>query len=236
MQPPEPVDVLFSTLEGGYAVARWSGPSGQSVAFYDVGSDESALPVEVRVWRSSTPITQQRLDELLAHWVTDGQPESFDFGISTDDIRAVPVGTLHRLMHNYVADLTHGAGEILNVPTESEIEAIIESGLRPARWRNARDFRAHARQLRGVSAYVEAVYDYDESHPMSQVADETGVDLPTARKLIQQAREQGYLTKGNGHVGGRVTERAVEAAKVMRDALEELEILRVDVKDFRTTI
>ena len=212
----------FAHCDGGYAVARWSEPFIQSVALYDVGNDESEIPVEVRVWRAAKPITQEKLDALLDFWVSGDHPEDVIYGISTDDLRSIPVGTLHRLMQRHVAERTQGAVETLKVPTAIEIEEIIDNGLRPTRWRNARDFRAHARQLRGVGAYVEAVYDYDDPHPMSEGASATDLDLPAARKLIQQARERGYLTKGNGQVGGQITELAIEASTVMQDALRKL--------------
>ena len=225
MESPDPAvaEVLYAVEEEeGCAIARWSSDGSQTVVFYEVVDKEFQLaPCEVRNWGSRTPLSEERLHTLLQQWLKQSKDQDFVFGLTAEDMRAVPLGTLHRLMQSYVDELTYGAAATLKLPSEAEIEEIITKGLVPRYWRNSRDFRAQARQLRGVAAYVNAVYLEETPQPMFDVGEATGLDVPTARKLIQQARERGFLTKGNGTIGGRITDKAIEAADLMNVALKE---------------
>ena len=208
--------------EDGCAIARWSSDCLQTIVFYEVVDYEFLVaPCEVRIWGSRKPLSQERLHSLLKQWLSQLQDQNFEYGLTTEEMRRVPLATLHRLMQSYMNEHTYGAAETLKLPSEAEIEEIITKGLVPRYWRNSRDFRAQARQLQGVAAYVDAVYQEESPQPMFSVGEATGLDVPTARKLIQQARERGFLTKGNGHIGGRITDKAIEAARLMNAALKD---------------
>jgi hypothetical protein len=209
--------VLHAESEHGYAVARFDGRL-QSIALYDIGNDETALPVEVRAWRATQSIAPRELRHLLDEWC-GSHPRNVEYGISTEDLRSIPVASLHRHIEAQIRSQTRDVSVALRVPSAEEIEMIISGELVPNHWRNSRDFRAQARQLRGVIAYLEAVYTREDVEPMKAVSAATGANVVASRKLIEQARERGFLTRTNGHIGGRLTERGIEAAALMNEAL-----------------
>lgn len=209
--------VLHAMQDTGYAVARFDGHL-QSVALFDVGNDESALPVEVRAWRSVKTLTQSQLDSLLTQWIKV-QTSQVEYGVSSEDLRSISVSALQRHIDSQVHSATINIGNALKVPSASEVDFIIEQRCIPENWRNSRDFRAQARQLRGVIAYLDAIYAREDSEPMKSVAAATGLNVVGSRKLIEQARERGFLTRTNGQIGGRLTELGLEAASLMNQAL-----------------
>lgn len=209
--------MLHAMQEKGYAVAHFEGHL-QSIALFDVGLDESALPAEVRAWRSTKSLSQQDLNELLAQWLK-GRSIYLEDGVSSEDLRSISVSTLQRHIDSHVHVATTDVRKSLRIPSSEEVEFIIESRCIPERWRNSRDFRAQARQLRGVVAYLDAIYSREDVEPMKSVAAATGLDVVASRKLIEQARARGFLTRTRGQIGGRLTDWGMEAASQMNEAL-----------------
>lgn len=211
--------IVTAVMDDFCAVARHSGFV-QVVAFYAALEDSTAAPLEVRAWRSDKSVSKKEVVEILSNWLELDSGRSI-YGISSEDLRSVAFGALWREAQAVLHEATAGSREMLSVPTEEEIELIIARDCVPSVWRNSRDFRAQARQLRGVIAYLEAVYGRQSAEPMKDVAEETGLDVAGSRKLIQQARERGFLTKSSGVVGGLATEWARACADHMNAALVE---------------
>ena len=213
-------EVIVSAVEGDCcAVARYSGRL-QVVSFYIALDDSTAAPLEVRVWRSDKSVTKRELAEILTNWLETNYART-EVGVSSEELRSVSFGALWRQAQAVLHEATLGTRERLAVPSEAEIDLIITQGCVPKAWRNSRDFRAQARQLRGVIAYLDAVYGKQSAEPMKHVAEETGLDVISSRKLIQQARERGFLTKSSGVVGGLATDWARACADQMNQALAE---------------
>lgn len=213
-------EVIVSAVEEDYcAVARFSGRL-QVVSFYMSLDDATAAPLEVRAWRSEKSVSKRELAEILSNWLETNCART-EIGISSEELRSVSFGALWRQAQAVLHDATVGTRETLEVPSEAEIDEIIEQGCVPKAWRNSRDFRAQARQLRGVIAYLDAVYGQQSAEPMKHVSEETGLDIVASRKLIQQARERGFLTKSAGVVGGLATDWARACADQMNMALIE---------------
>ena len=210
----------FAVAETCAATSHFAGGL-QSVAFYDVGTDgRDAIPVEVRSWRASQSISEEALRGLLEDW-EPSRPPQHEYGISSEEVRGIPVGHIHRAMQSRLRRDTLEDDIELVLPTSEQIESIISARLIPDLWRNSRDLRAHARELQGAVAYLKAVYSDQSVQPMRAVADKTGVDLPAARKLIEQARAHGYLTRAEGTVGGYITDKARTAATLLIHAARE---------------
>lgn len=193
----------------------------QAIAFYDVGVDgRDAIPIEVRTWRAKKSVSTRELQLMLELWEAN-RPQHSREGISSEEVRGIPVGQIHRSMQSRIRRDTLQEDIGLVVPTSNQIEAIIRARLVPDLWRNSRDLRAHARELRGAVAYLKAVYSDQSVQPMRAVADVVGGDLPSARKLIEQARAHGYLTRADGAVGGYITDKARSAATLLNLAAKE---------------
>lgn len=193
----------------------------QAIAFYDVGVDgRDAIPIEVRTWRARKSVSTRELQQMLELWEAN-RPQHSREGISSEEVRGIPVGQIHRSMLSRIRQDTLQEDIDLVVPTSDQIDAIITARLVPDLWRNSRDLRAHARELRGTVAYLKAVYSDQSVQPMRAVADKVGVDLPAARKLIEQARAHGYLTRADRAVGGYITEKARSAVNLLNLAARE---------------
>lgn len=193
----------------------------QTVALYDLEiSGRDALPVEVRSWRATHSISEEALRGLLEDW-EPSRPPHYEYGISSEEVRGIPIGHIHRTMHSRLRRDTLQEDLDLVLPTSEQIESIIKAGLIPDLWRNSRDLRAHARELQGAVAYLKAVYSDESVQPMRAVADKVGMEIPAARKLIEQARSHGYLTRADGTVGGYITENARTAANLLILAARE---------------
>jgi len=213
----ESEELLHSVAESGYAVARFDGRV-QAVTFYDADNDESALMSEVRAWRADQSLTQKQLDQLLSHWLKHPAPNA-EYSLSTEDLRSISLTAHWRHITMQIDGVTRHAAANLSVPSQKEIDLIIQRNLIPNLWRNRRDFSAQARQLRGTLVYLRAVFTRHDSEPMHEVAESTGLDLNAARKLIEQARVRGYLSRTNGQLGGRLTDKAIEAIEIINQAL-----------------
>ena len=204
----------FAVAETCAATSHFAGGL-QTIAFYDVGIDgRDALPAEVRSWRATQSISDKALRRLLEDW-EPSRPPNFEYGISSEEVRGIPVGHIHRTMQSRLRRDTLEDDIELVLPTSEQIESIISARLIPDLWRNSRDLRAHARELQGAVAYLKAVYSDQSVQPMRAVADKVGVDIPAARKLIEQARAHGYLTRAEGTVGGYITDKARTAANLL---------------------
>jgi len=217
----EPV-VTFAVREDCSASAHFYDGL-QTVALYDISNDDrDTLPVEVRSWRSSRAISPKQLEDLLDSW-SKNRPIDYEFGISSEEVRGLPVGSIHRAMQSHLRNASLAEDFTTEVPSPTQVEAIISAGLIPDQWRNSRDFRAHARALRGTLVYLRAVYVDQSVQPMRSVAGSEAIDLTAARKLIEQSRAHGYLTRTDRSVGGFLTDKGRQTASIMMLAATEAE-------------
>ena len=215
----EPETHMVSNEKG--CVAGYFHQNLQTVTFYDFFDPEQGIsPAEVRAWRADRSLDPTELFRLFNTWQKERPPHSRS-GISSDEVRGIPVGQIHRSVIGSLRKDSIAAAVALPVPTEEEIEQIIESGLIPTQWRNSRDFRAHARELRGLVAYLRAVYVDESQQPMRAVAQATGLDVAGSRKLIDQARNHQYLTRAGRSMGGFMLPQAYEASGLMTAAAKE---------------
>ena len=212
-------DVKVISGSGGHLAALYTGKL-QIVALYFGAIDDTCMPAEVRTWRASRPLSSKEMEDLLRHWLRH-VPENLEVGVSSIEVRGIPLGRINRAIQS------HGSiqGTLpflfeLDCLSDPEVENVIEAGNIPEIWRSSRDFRSHARELRSVYAYLLAVYSKESAEPMRSVAVQEGISIEQARKVIDQARSHGYLTRTAGVVGGRITEKGIGAARMMREAMK----------------
>jgi len=193
----------------------------QAVAIYELANgDLTPLPCEIRTWRASSPLPKKELKQILDAW-SDHQPSNMNFGIGSEEVRGVPVGKIFRAMQSWINQDTLADQNSFLVPTIEETEQIITARLIPDPWRNSRDFRSHARELRAIKVYLQSVYAEQSIQPMRAVCDSEQVEIESARKIIDQARSHGYLTRVSGAIGGTVTDKAKSLANLMMLASAE---------------
>ena len=193
----------------------------QVVALYELADgDLTPLPCEIRTWRASSPLPKKELKQMLDAWSVQ-QPSNMVLGIGSEEVRGVPVGKIYRAMHSRISQDTLAGQNSFLVPTIEETEQIITARLIPDDWRNSRDFRSHARELRAIKVYLQSVYVEQSIQPMRAVCDSEQVEIESARKIIDQARSHGYLTRVSGAIGGTVTEKAKSLANIMMIASAE---------------
>jgi hypothetical protein len=177
-------------------------------------------PCEIRTWRATNALPKKELAQMLAVW--SGQvPSNMTLGIGSEEVRGVPVGKIFRAMQSRINQDTLVGQNSFEIPSIEEIEEVITARLIPDDWRNSRDFRSHARELRAIKVYLHSVYAEQSIQPMRAICDSEQVSIENARKIIDQARSHGYLTRADGAVGGTVTDKARICANVMMIASTE---------------
>jgi len=193
----------------------------QVVALYELEDGYlTPHPGEIRIWRATNALPAQELKEIREGW--SGQPPSNQtLGIGSEEVRGVPVGKIFRAMQSKISQDTLVEKDSFEVPSIEETEQIILARLIPEEWRNSRDFRSHARELRAIKVYLHDVYAEQSIQPMRAVSDSEKVTIENARKIIDQSRNHGYLTRANGGVGGTVTDKARSSANIMMLASAE---------------
>lgn len=212
---------LFAINGDCCATAHFNGRV-QVVAFYGIDFVQKVLlPIEVRTWRATEALAQPELNETLTRW-TDYPASNHVIGISSEDIRAVSLGKMYRATDSKVFTEMHFPHDEFRVPSIKAIDEIVAGKLVPDVWRNSRDFKAHARELRSLKVYLHSVFEDQSIQPMRAVSEAENVSTMTARKIIDSARNHGYLTRRDGAMGGFVTEKARDAALLMNRAYEEL--------------
>ncbi len=72
-----------------------------------------------------------------------------------------------------------------------------------------------------IKVYLQSVYAEQSIQPMRAVCDSEQVEIESARKIIDQARSHGYLTRVSGAIGGTVTDKAKSLANLMMLASAE---------------
>ena len=95
-----------------------------------------------------------------------------------------------------LVDRLHGAGELMG-------------------FRNVRDLRAHAAELRLLKPYLSALYDDETTKAVEDAAAIEGIEIGRARNLIVRAKNHGYVEKTPHAPLGVLTEKAVVLAKRM---------------------
>ncbi len=215
-------DQFFYATEGESCATAYFEAGIQVIAFYDFDMEQQVLlPVEVRTWRATHGISQQELCEILSLW-KEHPVSKHSIGISSEDVRGIPLGRIYRATDSKIfRDMLLYEDDFL-VPTLEEVDEIIAGKLVPDEWRNSRDFRAHARELRALKVYLHSVFDDQSVQPMRAVSDSENVSIITARKIIDSARSHGYLTRRDGSMGGFVTDKARTSALLMIRAYKEV--------------
>ena len=218
MSPSE----TFNFAVGDYHCAAAYYSNGlQVVAFYELESRTLFMyTVEIRVWSAKGSLRTKELESMLKAWV-EQMPSNIKDGIGSEEVRGVPVGKIHRAMQSKLHEDVLFNSDSFEVPSIEEIESIITARLIPDEWRNSRDFRSHARELRAIKVYLHSVFEEQSIQPMRAVSDSEGVTIEVARKIIDQSRSHGYLTRANHSVGGFVTDKARLCARLMMQASVE---------------
>jgi hypothetical protein len=193
----------------------------QVVALYLLDVQYSLpVPYEIRTWRATSALAKEELVQILDNW-SERIPSTARHGIGSEEVRGAPIGKIHRAMQSEINRDTLVDQGTFKVPCADEINGVIDARLIPDDWRNSRDFRAHARELRAISVYLPAVFREQSVQPMRAVSESEDVTIEIARKIIDQARSHGYLTRADGAVGGTVTDKARSAANIMMLASAE---------------
>ena len=193
----------------------------QVVALYELEFGHlTPHPAEIRTWRATNALPKEELKRILEAWSVQ-VPSNMTLGIGSEEVRGVPVGKIFRAMQSRIRQDTLAGQNSFLVPTIEETEQIITARLIPDAWRNSRDFRSHARELRAIKVYLQSVYVEQSIQPMRAVCDSEQVTIQSARKIIDQARSHGYLTRVSGAIGGTVTEEAKSLANIMMLASAE---------------
>jgi hypothetical protein len=215
------LEVYVHVVEAPHSATAYFSDGLQVVTFFQF-PDEMPIPVtqEVRSWRATRALTENELSQMFKRW-TAGIPANIKAGINSDEVRGIPVGRIFRTMQARINEDSLVDSYDFKVPNSEEIEEIINSRLIPDNWRNNRDFKAHARELRSIKIYLNAVYVGESAQPMREIVDREDVTIGIARKIIDQARSHGYLTRVDGSIGGLVTDKARECARIMMRADEQ---------------
>ena len=214
-------ETIRHAIKTPYSAASYFDGCIQVVAFYRFQNDQPIpVPQEIRSWRATKSVTKKEIEQILKNW-TNQIPTNLAPGIGSEEVRGIPVGRIFRTMQAKINKDSLVSNQDFQVPTPEEIEKIITARLIPDNWRNSRDFRSHARELRSIKIYLNAVYVGESIQPMREIVDREHVTNESARKIIDQARSHGYLTRADRSVGGLVTNKAKKCAQVMMRASKQ---------------
>jgi len=194
-----------------YSVWLWDEATGtESVAFYNEGL--STQPLEIRMWRCDKPTTKSDRQEIAKSFDPQGKQQFTDA-----NRRAVSLGEIHRAALQHIGKQEGTRIKRFTPPSLNEVAVLVQVGDN-VMFRNRRDLEAHAQELRAVQAYLWAVVIRGSESPMTQVAEEVGLDIQQSRGIIERARSHGYLTRNKGGIGGELTEEAETVARNIRTA------------------
>jgi len=198
------------------AVCSWDPNGGTvAVAFY---STLTPGMLEQRVWRSQFEPTDEDLQEVVKEF--EVYPKN---ALTSAALRSVPWKAMAQHADAYRTELLSGDLNDFQPPTSEEVEDLIDSG-EFAGFRNSRDLRGHAQQLRAVKTYLEAVAVIDEldTSPITALTESEGLSPTQARSLIERARSNGYITRPKEVAGAQIQEAALETARRIREEIDNL--------------
>jgi hypothetical protein len=215
------VETFKFAIDVDYCAAAYYSNDLQVVAFYELELHNIFMfTVEIRVWSADRSLSKKELISILDAYIAQ-VPGNIKQGIGSEEVRGVPVGKILRAMQSRVRRDVLVDRNSFEVPSIEEIESVITARLIPDEWRNSRDFRSHARELRAIKVYLHSVFEEQSIQPMRAVSESEGVTIEVARKIIDQSRSHGYLTRANHSVGGTVTDKARHCASLMMHASAE---------------
>ena len=163
----------------------------------------SSGPLEYRVWRAQWPLDPDERQQVLAEFDVSGK-----LGLTTEQYRSIPWGRMSHL--NQVRERAQAATllELFNPPTEELVDRLHRAGELMG-FRNVRDLRAHAAELRILKPYLSALYDEETRKAVEDAAAIEGIEVGRARNLIVRAKNHGYVEKTPDAPLGVLTSKAL---------------------------